>query len=445
MNYKAIIILCIMSCVSLCDAMEIPTKNSKIRALGFPAHDKIIIAGDHYCELYSTVAKSSFLFDEDDNIQGPIYDMAISSDNEKVALVKAKDVVLYDLVGDNRQKITFPWIVSAGVDRKISFRACMLCVCNTQNYPHIIDAYNYITETTSEKIFQPAQFYGGVKVIGDSHPIIITDLDHMRERELESARTFYALPFTYSERFPSGEINCDETLIAINMFGKKYRFINGKPLIINGFQVTSKEFEIPVEENENEDAFYISIAFHKNNITAALLRSDGCIEFWDYKNKTLLGTMNCKDDESMLWKDRDCRDQLLSFGPDCKQLVASLGRKIYLYQTPFQAICTLGTKEHCVALLHVLRNYSIEIPHDIRCNIIAHFLWCSEFGNQKKVNEIIDKIISQKDDKMASFDMEAQEMSDEEDDDFCPPNLKKIYLYSMMVLVGVGAMCTFGS
>src|SRR6185503_10480424 len=101
MNYRIIILLLSVTIAPLCRAMNIPTKNSKIRAIGFPAHDTIIIAGDHCCEVYSTVTRLSFILSDDDNdgtIPDPIYDMALSPNNKKLALVKAKKTVLCDLV-----------------------------------------------------------------------------------------------------------------------------------------------------------------------------------------------------------------------------------------------------------------------------------------------------------------------------------------------------------
>jgi hypothetical protein len=283
-------------------------------------------------------------------------------------------------------------------------------------------------------------------VINDRHPIIIADLNNMRERERNRNADFFKwhlLPCTYSERFPSGEFNYDGTWLAVNMSGKKYRFLPKSNQKINEFEISSEE------KDNNDDIFYIAIAFHRNNITAALLRNDGAVEFWNYKKKLLLGVSRNETDAKMLWKDRNCRDQLLCFSPDCESVIVSVGSKISLRKTPRPAICVKDTGMHCFALFCALKNSSVEISDDIIWNIIDNFLWCSELVHEKKMDKIIAKYRSE----MAACALANQEeiseeeiVSDQEKNDFCECTLqiKKTYVKAMaVVLVGIAALYTF--
>src|SRR5260221_13620357 len=161
MNYRAIIILSVMSIAPLCRAMNIPTKNSKIKAIGFPTHDKIIIAGDHCCEVYSTATGLSSILSDDDNdgnIPDPIYDMALSPNNKKLALVKAHKIVLYDITGDSKKEEELGQELYYGWDHQISFSNDCLNICYTKNYPHIICKYHCITRELSQHERDPRRF-----------------------------------------------------------------------------------------------------------------------------------------------------------------------------------------------------------------------------------------------------------------------------------------------
>ncbi len=457
MNFRAIIILSVISFVPLCSAMEIPTKNSRIKVLSFSKNDTIIIAGDHCCEVYSTKTGMSSILSDDDNDcshQDPIFDMAISPNNKKLALVKAKKIVLYDITGDIKKEKEFEQELHFGWDHQISWSNDQLNICYENNYPYIVCKYHSITQELSQYQRDPRQFNAPIMVEGTRHPIIITDLDNMREKEHERMGNFklHLLPYTYSERFPQGEFNYDGTWLAINMCGKKYRFLLKGNQKIDEFEISSEE------KNKNDDIFYIAIAFHKNDITAALLRNDGCIEFWDYKKKRLLlKLLHYRTDEKMLWKDRNNRDQLLCFSPDYESMIASVGRKIDRCGVPRTAICIQDTGQRCYALFCGLKNYSMKIPKEIIWSIMDTFLWCSELVHEKKVNEIIRKnqskiaawaLANQKaiSDEESTVDEDQEIVSDEEKDDFytCTCQMKKMYARALVaVLAGVAALYAF--
>ncbi len=433
--------------------MNIPTKNSRIKALGFSKNDTIIIAGDYCCEVYSTTTGlSSVLSDDNDGTTvDSIFDMTISVDNKKLALAKAKKIVLYDITGDikKEEELHYGW------GHQISFVNDSLNICYEKSFPHIMCSYHCITKELFQRRHDPCSIAGPLYVTGDRHSIIITDLGNMRERERERMGNFqfHLLPLTYSERFPSGEFNYDGTFLAINMSGEKYRF---SPLVkqnIDEFEISSKE------KRENENIFYIAIAFHKNNVTAALLRNDGAVEFWDYRKKQLLEIL-CDDitDEKMLWKDRNNRDQLLCFSPDCESIVASVRSKINWCSVPRTAICVQGADRSCVRRLFFLNSYDdMAIPRDVIWKIIDNFLWCSELVHEEKMckivlkyrSEIIARVLANQEkmsDEKDNVDENEEDQKivlDEEKDDFytCTCQMRKTYVKALAVLAGIAAVC----
>jgi WD40 repeat protein len=257
---------------------------------------------------------------------------------------------------------------------------------------------------------------------GKKHPIIIIDLD-------DEVSNVY-----YSEELPSGEWSYGGEFLAINKKGKNYRFVRRD----NGNR--GDDFELPKQRLGDKGIFYISIAFHKNNITAALLKSDGGVEFWDYKNREWLGTMFCKGHKEMLWKDYNKDNQLLSFSPNGKQFVMSLGRKVLVYRTPCEAVCVRGTEDDCITLLCALNNCSTDIHKDVKWNIINAFLWLSKLGNKKAVDKIIDKHKS----KIAVQDLvDQEEMSDKKANDVS--NLRMLtegWVLGSAILMSAG-ICVF--
>jgi hypothetical protein len=264
--------------------------------------------------------------------------MAVSRDCSKIAIISDKEVAMYTSSNDEkvllRRNVPQRGAVTFGVKYLFLYTERLLelyrlidgkyveayCIWNIQQKPvngHILSCHPYKNE---------------VAYVRGEGCVVISNLENNNDCHLQRGNLIAV------------EYSFDGEYFALNDRRTGWGFIS---------HPTQNKSNFIERFGCNDNFFHLSIAFHKNNILAAMLTRNGTVQFIDYKKNTELKEINFE--EKIICKDSYI-PKLLAFTPDGKKLVIAINNKYFVYPLPLDLIYMGTYKERFIQARWFLKN-----------------------------------------------------------------------------------------
>ena len=365
MYRRKIVFVCIVNIVTLLQLSGMELFQSKavmcqesglINSIARLNNGHMAVAGFKGCNIYSEQGK---LIKNISN--GSISNMTVSRDYNKIALISKQEVAMHMLSTNEKKVLLAEDLFCWGT---VAFGMKYLFLYNFKGNREM-QAYNVINgEWKATYAFgennKSVWIYGHmmachpheneIACIENQHYAYITDLEKKRFR-LNIPRAM-SIEYSFNGKY-----------LAINERQKGWRFI---PYPI-------EKNNIDWQENDYLDLpLHLSIAFHKNDVLAAILTRYGVVQFVDYKNNKVLKEVKFAD---KVESDRYV-SKLLAFTSDWQKLVVAIKDKFFVYPISLDLIYRGQFKEDFLKtrlLKNILIN-GIPLPQDI-INLITNLVF----------------------------------------------------------------------
>lgn len=93
---------------------------------------------------------------------------------------------------------------------------------------------------------------------------------------------------------------------------------------------------VDTDKSVQRKAHYISVSFHPNNITIALLAHNNTLEYWNYETKQLIKTIKLNLLDEL--EETNKLEKRLSFSPDGMKILVALKNKCFVLPVPTEVL-----------------------------------------------------------------------------------------------------------